>query len=57
MTKVGDAGRMMITNGMAMLFNPNVTTEWNALYSMQGDQPKAVREKFLDELEESYSKF
>jgi len=56
-TKAGDAGRLMITGGMTMLFSPSCSVDWKALYGMQGSQPKEVRTKFLSEVEAAYSKW
>lgn len=56
-TKAGDAGRVMIAGALPMLFSPTCKVEWNALYGMQGAQPKEVRTKFLADIEATYSKW
>eukprot|EP00286_Rhodomonas_abbreviata_P015520 CAMPEP_0181329604 /NCGR_PEP_ID=MMETSP1101-20121128/23401_1 /TAXON_ID=46948 /ORGANISM="Rhodomonas abbreviata, Strain Caron Lab Isolate" /LENGTH=250 /DNA_ID=CAMNT_0023438697 /DNA_START=15 /DNA_END=767 /DNA_ORIENTATION=- len=55
--KAGDAGKLMISGGMTMLFAPSCQVVWQALYGMQGAQPVEDRTKFLTEVEEQYKTF
>uniref|UniRef100_A0A7S0W3T5 Flavodoxin-like fold domain-containing protein n=1 Tax=Hemiselmis tepida TaxID=464990 RepID=A0A7S0W3T5_9CRYP len=52
--KAGDAGKVMISGGMTMLFAQPCDVVWKALYGMQGSQPVEVRTRFLQEVEEMY---
>ncbi len=53
----GDAGKLMIQGGMAMLFHPRCAQHWDALYSMQGTQTREARELFLAHLDRVYSQW
>jgi NAD(P)H dehydrogenase (quinone) len=54
-SKAGDAGRVMIQGGMAMLFHPECEQHWDALYSMQAAQTPEQRTAFLETLRARYS--